>query len=69
MCDPQTDAPFTGVIEVLLVEQINDVETEQHLLTVPGQRDHVRERRIVNSIGRRVRRIRFRIVVNRRSQA
>ena len=50
MCDPQTDAPFTGVIEVPLVEQIDDVEAEQHLLTVPGQRDHVRERRIVNSI-------------------
>ena len=69
MRNPQTDAPFTVVIEVVLVEQIDDVEAQQHLLIVPGQRDHVRERRIVNSMGSRVRRIRFRIVVNRRSQA
>jgi hypothetical protein len=34
--DSQTDAPFTGVVEVLLIEQIDNVEAQQQLLIVPG---------------------------------
>src|SRR5438093_415302 len=41
MSNPKSDAAFTRIVEVFLVHQIDDIASNQHLLLVPRQREHV----------------------------
>jgi hypothetical protein len=54
MGDAQTDTAFSVIDEVLLIEQIHNVEAEEKLLSMPGQRDDMSNRYIINGIGRTV---------------
>src|SRR6476659_2670697 len=42
MCDPETDTTFPCIVEVLMIEQVDDVESHQHLLLIPRKIEHVR---------------------------
>ena len=42
MRNPQPNPASVVVIEVLLIEQVDDVESYQHLLLIPRKSEHVR---------------------------
>ncbi len=65
MGNPQADAAFPPIDKVLLIQQVDDVKPEQHFLSVPGQRNRVRDRGIVHGIGILVRGIRLRALFGR----
>ena len=42
MRDPEADTPFSRIVEILTIEQVDDVESYQHLLLIPRKIEHVR---------------------------
>ena len=60
MRNSESDAAFSPVDEIVLIEQVDHVKTQQHFLTMPWQRNGMSNRDIVNGIGIFVARVRFR---------
>ena len=47
MRDTETDAALALIDEILLIQEIDDVESHEHFLLIPRQIEGVRNRRIV----------------------
>ena len=60
MSNAQSDAAFSPVDKIMLIEQVDHVKTYEHFLTMPWQRNGMRDRGIVNGIGILVGGVRFR---------
>ena len=42
MRDSEADTTFPRIVEVLMIEQVDDVESYQHLLLIPRKIEYVR---------------------------
>ena len=51
MGDAESNAAFSAIIEIFLIEEIYHIESQQHFLIVPWQCNRVGDRRIVDCIG------------------
>src|SRR5512145_2417814 len=51
MSDPEADASFAPVDEVVFVEQIDHIKAHEHFLTMPRQWNCMGDGHIVNGIG------------------
>ena len=53
----EADTAFAMVNEVLLIERIDDIERQQQFLIMPGQRDDMRDGKVIDRVGRTMGRV------------
>ena len=48
----ESDTAFALIDEILLIQRIHDIESDQELLPLPGQRNDMANRKVIDRIGR-----------------